>query len=69
MSHKNNSYVVLAGHIVDSAFTVAFNPMFDPLLAASREATYTGIKVLILFLFLIICASSSKNTFRIFSVL
>ncbi|KAG2325475.1 hypothetical protein Bca4012_040000 [Brassica carinata] len=32
------------GHIVDCAFTVAFNPMFDPLLAASREATYTGIK-------------------------
>ncbi|CAL9236858.1 unnamed protein product [Arabidopsis halleri] len=32
------------GHIVDSAFTVAFNPMYDPLLAASREATYTGIK-------------------------
>ncbi|CAA0376779.1 unnamed protein product [Arabidopsis thaliana] len=32
------------GHIVDSAFTVAFNPMFDPLLAASRDATYTGIK-------------------------
>ncbi|CAH8383758.1 unnamed protein product [Eruca vesicaria subsp. sativa] len=32
------------GYIVDSAFTVAFNPMFDPLLAASREATYTGIK-------------------------
>ncbi|XP_027164685.1 methionine aminopeptidase 2B-like [Coffea eugenioides] len=32
------------GHIVDSAFTVAFNPMFDPLLEASREATNTGIK-------------------------
>ncbi|CAN0922902.1 Methionine aminopeptidase 2B [Linum grandiflorum] len=32
------------GYIVDSAFTVAFNPMFDPLLEASREATYTGIK-------------------------
>ncbi|KAG2258579.1 hypothetical protein Bca52824_077873 [Brassica carinata] len=32
------------GHIVDCAFTVAFNPMYDPLLAASREATYTGIK-------------------------
>ncbi|CAI9284412.1 unnamed protein product [Lactuca saligna] len=32
------------GHIVDCAFTVAFNPMFDPLLEASREATYTGIK-------------------------
>lgn len=40
---------VLAGYIVDSAFTVAFNPMYDPLLAASREATYTGIKVLISF--------------------
>ncbi|PNY08547.1 methionine aminopeptidase 2B-like protein [Trifolium pratense] len=32
------------GYIVDCAFTVAFNPMFDPLLEASREATYTGIK-------------------------
>ncbi|KAH0918972.1 hypothetical protein HID58_026632, partial [Brassica napus] len=32
------------GHIIDCAFTVAFNPMYDPLLAASREATYTGIK-------------------------
>ncbi|BAU03604.1 hypothetical protein VIGAN_UM141300 [Vigna angularis var. angularis] len=33
------------GYIVDCAFTVAFNPMFDPLLEASREATNTGIKV------------------------
>ncbi|GAU14950.1 hypothetical protein TSUD_47440, partial [Trifolium subterraneum] len=32
------------GYIVDCAFTVAFNPVFDPLLEASREATYTGIK-------------------------
>ncbi|KAL9392106.1 hypothetical protein Peur_016026 [Populus x canadensis] len=32
------------GHIVDCAFTVAFNPMFDPLLEASREATNMGIK-------------------------
>ncbi|KAL6971860.1 Methionine aminopeptidase 2B [Sarracenia purpurea var. burkii] len=32
------------GHIVDCAFTVAFNPIFDPLLEASREATNTGIK-------------------------
>ncbi|CAI9776348.1 unnamed protein product [Fraxinus pennsylvanica] len=32
------------GHIVDCAFTVAFNPMFSPLLEASREATNTGIK-------------------------
>ncbi|CAL9185553.1 unnamed protein product [Musa hybrid cultivar] len=32
------------GHIVDCAFTVAFNPMFNPLLEASREATNTGVK-------------------------
>ncbi|KAK8658665.1 hypothetical protein V6N13_036867 [Hibiscus sabdariffa] len=32
------------GYIVDCAFTVAFNPMYDPLLEASREATNTGIK-------------------------
>ncbi|XP_073053572.1 methionine aminopeptidase 2B-like isoform X4 [Primulina eburnea] len=32
------------GHIVDCAFTVAFNPMFYPLLEASREATNMGIK-------------------------
>ena len=46
---------VFAGHIVDCAFTVAFNPMYDPLLAASREATYTGIKVLIVLLANIHC--------------
>ncbi|CAM6014795.1 unnamed protein product [Sphagnum balticum] len=34
----------IEGHIVDCAFTVAFNPMYDPLLEASREATYTGIR-------------------------
>lgn len=38
--------IEFAGYIVDCAFTVAFNPMFDPLLEASREATNTGIKVL-----------------------
>ncbi|ONK58122.1 uncharacterized protein A4U43_C09F8350 [Asparagus officinalis] len=32
------------GHIVDCAFTVAFNPIFNPLLEASREATNTRIK-------------------------
>ncbi|CAL4899714.1 unnamed protein product [Urochloa decumbens] len=32
------------GSIVDCAFTIAFNPMFDPLLQASKEATNTGIK-------------------------
>ncbi|KMZ56485.1 Methionine aminopeptidase 2B [Zostera marina] len=34
----------IQGHIIDCAFTVAFNPMYDPLLEASREATNTGIK-------------------------
>ncbi|KAF0988517.1 hypothetical protein HZS_5779, partial [Henneguya salminicola] len=32
------------GRIIDCAFTVAFNPMYDNLLKASREATETGIK-------------------------
>ncbi|XP_028398280.1 methionine aminopeptidase 2B-like [Dendronephthya gigantea] len=32
------------GRIIDCAFTVAFNPQFDPLLNAVREATNTGIR-------------------------
>lgn len=32
------------GRIVDSAFTVAFDPVYDPLLAAVKDATNTGIK-------------------------
>jgi methionyl aminopeptidase len=32
------------GRIIDSAFTVAFNPKFDPLLEAVREATNTGVR-------------------------
>eukprot|EP01023_Acetabularia_acetabulum_P051514 TRINITY_DN5701_c0_g1_i1.p1 TRINITY_DN5701_c0_g1~~TRINITY_DN5701_c0_g1_i1.p1 ORF type:complete len:508 (-),score=104.64 TRINITY_DN5701_c0_g1_i1:132-1655(-) len=32
------------GRIVDSAFTVAFNPRYDPLLEAVKEATYQGIR-------------------------
>ena len=32
----------VSGHIIDSAFTVAFNPKFDPLLEAVRDATNTG---------------------------
>ena len=32
------------GQIIDCAFTVAFNPMFDPLLNAAKDATNTGIK-------------------------
>ncbi|KAH0874208.1 hypothetical protein HID58_071570 [Brassica napus] len=41
---ETNISFCFAGHIIDSAFTVAFNPTYEPLLAASREATYTGIK-------------------------
>lgn len=32
------------GRIVDSAFTLAFDPIYDPLLAAVKDATYTGIR-------------------------
>ncbi|AMD20467.1 HDL277Wp [Eremothecium sinecaudum] len=32
------------GYIVDSAWTVAFDPKYDPLLDAVRDATNTGIK-------------------------
>ncbi|PYH95150.1 methionine aminopeptidase [Aspergillus ellipticus CBS 707.79] len=34
----------LNGRIVDSAFTVAFDPVYDPLLAAVKDATNTGIR-------------------------
>ena len=33
------------GRIVDSAFTVAFNPVYDNLLAAAKAATNIGLKV------------------------
>lgn len=33
------------GRIVDSAFTVAFNPVYDNLLAAVKAATHIGLKV------------------------
>ena len=32
------------GHLIDSAFTVAFDPKFDNLLKASQEATAAGIR-------------------------
>jgi methionyl aminopeptidase len=32
------------GRIIDCAFTVAFDPQFDPLMAAVKEATETGIR-------------------------
>lgn len=33
------------GHIIDCAFTVTFNPKYDKLLEAVRNATNTGIRV------------------------
>lgn len=30
------------GRIIDSAFTVAFNPRYNPLIEAVKEATNTG---------------------------
>lgn len=36
--------VHVKGFLIDSAFTVAFNPIYDPLLEASKEATMTGVK-------------------------
>jgi methionyl aminopeptidase len=37
------------GRIVDSAFTIAPNPVYSPLLAAVRAATNIGLKVLLPF--------------------
>ncbi|KAH8592725.1 methionine aminopeptidase 2-like protein [Bisporella sp. PMI_857] len=36
--------VHINGRIVDSAFTIAFDPMYDNLLTAVKEATNTGVK-------------------------
>jgi Xaa-Pro aminopeptidase len=32
------------GRIIDCAWTVSFDPQFDPLLEAAREATNTGLR-------------------------
>ena len=38
-----NSHIIqVNGRIIDCAFTVAFNPKFEPLLTAVKDATYTG---------------------------
>ena len=34
----------VGGLIIDCAFTVAFNPTYDNLLMAAKEATNTGIR-------------------------
>ena len=33
------------GYVIDTAFTIAFDPKYDNLLKASKEATNTGIKL------------------------
>ena len=47
--------VHLNGWIVDSAFTHTFNPVYDPLLDAVKDATNTGVRVR--------CFSSCPNHF------
>jgi methionyl aminopeptidase len=37
--------VHINGWILDSAFTTAFDPTYDNLLAAVKDATNTGVKV------------------------
>jgi methionyl aminopeptidase len=37
--------VQINGWIVDSAFTMSFDPTYDNLLAAVKDATNSGIKV------------------------
>lgn len=37
--------VSINGQIIDSAFTVCFDPRFDPLIEATKQATETGIKM------------------------
>ena len=36
--------IVFIGRIIDCAFTVTFNPKFDPLVNAVKDATNTGIR-------------------------
>lgn len=36
--------VHINGYLIDSAFTVAFDPKFKPLLESTKDATMTGIK-------------------------
>lgn len=42
--------VHMNGRIVDSAFTMTFDPVYDNLLAAVKDATNTGIRVKISYL-------------------
>ena len=42
---NNFCFVCFSGRIIDCAFTVSFNPRYDNLLAAVKDATNTGIRV------------------------
>ena len=43
--HRIRWLFLLPGRIIDCAFTIAFNPRYDQLLAAVKDATNTGIRV------------------------
>ena len=50
--------VHISGRIVDSAFTMSFEPTYDKLLEAVKDATNTGIRVRTVQLSLTIFADS-----------
>lgn len=37
-------FLIFSGRIIDCAWTVAFDPQFDELLSAVKDATNTGIR-------------------------
>ena len=41
----NTVFASVSGHLVDCAFTMNFNPKYDKLLEAVKDATNTGIRV------------------------
>lgn len=53
-----------AGRIIDCAFTVTFNPKYDKLLEAVKDATNTGIKVALTLPLSSPIMLSSKGKFR-----
>ena len=53
------------GRIVDSAFTMAFNPVYDNLLAAVRDATNTGIRVSLMIRYGAECAALTFRRKRV----
>ena len=53
------------GRIVDSAFTMAFNPVYDDLLAAVRDATNTGIRVGLMIRYQAECAALTFRRKRV----